>query len=141
MLVLSRKIGQQIRIGDQITLTVVKSKGNTVRIGIEAPKDVRVVRAELPRFESLPSDGDTSAAAPRQESSELPAPVGTLRLLDERADRRRVGDQGRSGRAFSAGTPASDISRHPERWSVASMRDRVQSALAARTTDPADALR
>ncbi len=48
MLVLSRKIGQQIRIGDQITLTIVKTQGQTVRVGIEAPREVRVIRAELP---------------------------------------------------------------------------------------------
>src|SRR5262245_17651226 len=49
MLVLSRKQQQQIKIGDQITVTIVKVKGNTVRVGIEAPRDVRVIRAELPK--------------------------------------------------------------------------------------------
>ncbi len=48
MLVLSRKLGQQIRIGENVTVTIVKTQGKTVRIGIEAPKDIRVVRAELP---------------------------------------------------------------------------------------------
>ena len=47
MLVLSRKEQQQIRIGDTVTLTILKTKGKTVRIGIEAPRDARVVRAEL----------------------------------------------------------------------------------------------
>ncbi len=49
MLVLSRKINEEIVIGDNIKVTVLKLKGNTVRIGIEAPNDVRVLRAELPR--------------------------------------------------------------------------------------------
>jgi carbon storage regulator CsrA len=48
MLVLTRKLQQQIRIGDQITVTILRVKGHTVRIGIEAPRDVRVVRGELP---------------------------------------------------------------------------------------------
>ena len=51
MLVLSRKQQQDIVIGDDIKITVLKVKGNTVRLGIEAPKDVRVVRGELPREE------------------------------------------------------------------------------------------
>ena len=47
MLVLSRKENEQIRIGDNIVVTIVKVKGNLVRIGIEAPKDVRIMRSEL----------------------------------------------------------------------------------------------
>lgn len=46
MLVLSRKQGQVVTIGDDIRLTVLSVKGRTVRIGIEAPEAVRVVRAE-----------------------------------------------------------------------------------------------
>ena len=48
MLVLTRKLQQQIKIGDQITVTILRVKGHTVRVGIEAPRDVRVVRGELP---------------------------------------------------------------------------------------------
>ena len=47
MLVLSRKPGEQIRIGNNITLTVVSIKGNQVRLGIQAPDDVRILRQEL----------------------------------------------------------------------------------------------
>ena len=47
MLVLCRSVDQQIRIGDEIVLTVVRIHGNRVHIGIEAPKDVRIDRAEL----------------------------------------------------------------------------------------------
>ena len=52
MLVLSRKQQQQIKIGEQITVTVLRVKGNTVRIGVQAPRDVRVIRGELPKNES-----------------------------------------------------------------------------------------
>lgn len=51
MLVLSRKQQEQIKIGDQITVTIVRVKGNTVRVGIEAPRDVRVIRGELPKLD------------------------------------------------------------------------------------------
>lgn len=47
MLVLTRKAQQQIQIGDNITVTIVRVKGQSVRIGIEAPRNVRVVRGEL----------------------------------------------------------------------------------------------
>jgi len=46
-LVLSRKPGEQIRIGNNITLTVVSIKANQVRLGIQAPDDVRILRQEL----------------------------------------------------------------------------------------------
>ena len=48
MLVLTRKLNEQIQIGDNITVSVLRIKGNSVRIGISAPRDVRVVRGELP---------------------------------------------------------------------------------------------
>lgn len=47
MLVLSRKVGEKIVINDNITLIVVAIRGNCVRLGIEAPDDVHVMRSEL----------------------------------------------------------------------------------------------
>ena len=47
MLVLTRKNQEKIRIGDDITITVIKTKGKSVRLGIEAPNDVPVLRGEL----------------------------------------------------------------------------------------------
>ena len=47
MLVLSRKESQRIRLGDSIVVTVVKIAGDKVRVGIEAPADVLVLRDEL----------------------------------------------------------------------------------------------
>ncbi len=47
MLVLSRKVGERILIGDQIAITVVRISGGGVRIGIEAPSHMAVVREEL----------------------------------------------------------------------------------------------
>jgi carbon storage regulator len=47
MLVLSRKIGEKLVIGDNITVVVSRVAGNRVTLGIEAPADVRIVRGEL----------------------------------------------------------------------------------------------
>jgi carbon storage regulator len=47
MLILSRNVGQKIRINDDITIIVVGSQGNKVRVGIEAPKDMIVDREEI----------------------------------------------------------------------------------------------
>ena len=47
MLVLTRKIEEQIRIGNDITISILRVKGNTVRVGIDAPRSIRVVRGEL----------------------------------------------------------------------------------------------
>ena len=47
MLVLTRKSGEAIRIGDSVSLTILEIKGNQVRIGIDAPDDVVVYREEV----------------------------------------------------------------------------------------------
>ena len=47
MLVLSRKQNERIRVGDSVVVTIVRVSGDKVRIGIEAPADVRVLRDEL----------------------------------------------------------------------------------------------
>lgn len=47
MLVLTRKPGEKIHIGPDITVTVLEAVGNKIRIGIDAPQDVKVLRAEL----------------------------------------------------------------------------------------------
>jgi carbon storage regulator len=47
MLVLTRKIDQKILIGDNIEITLVAISGDTARIGIEAPKDIKIMRLEV----------------------------------------------------------------------------------------------
>lgn len=59
MLVLSRKIREQIQIGNEVTITILRVNGNSVRIGIEAPTDVRILRAELSRV--TPEESKTAA--------------------------------------------------------------------------------
>lgn len=64
MLVLSRKLGERICIGNDVTISVVKISGNRVRIGIEAPDHVEVLRGELHAWTSQESrDTDTRPAA------------------------------------------------------------------------------
>ena len=47
MLILTRRVGETLVIGDDVTVTVLGSKGNQVRIGVSAPKDVAVHREEI----------------------------------------------------------------------------------------------
>jgi carbon storage regulator len=47
MLILTRKVGEALMIGDDVTVTVLAVKGNQVRIGIDAPKNVPVHREEI----------------------------------------------------------------------------------------------
>jgi carbon storage regulator len=63
MLVLSRKESQRIRLGDSIVITIVKVSGDKVRIGIDAPADVLVLRDEL-EPNQRPSAAVDSATAP-----------------------------------------------------------------------------
>ena len=72
MLVLTRKIDEQILIGDDIKVTLVRVRGNTVRIGIEAPRDVRIVRGELEKL-----DGVEFEISDREQAFAHPAKIAT----------------------------------------------------------------
>jgi carbon storage regulator len=65
MLVLTRKLMEKLFIGDDICVTIVRLEGGQVRLGIDAPRDVKVVRAEL-----VPE-----RASPRLRSDHRSAPV------------------------------------------------------------------
>lgn len=60
MLILSRKIDQKIKIGDSITLTIIDVKGDQVKIGVEAPSDVKVYRQEV--FSAIQSENKAAAS-------------------------------------------------------------------------------
>lgn len=47
MLILTRRIGETLMVGDEVTVTVLGVKGNQVRLGVDAPKDVSVHREEI----------------------------------------------------------------------------------------------
>jgi carbon storage regulator len=56
MLMLTRKVGEKIRIGNDIELVVTKISGSRVTLGVTAPRDVRIVRSELKPLELLDHD-------------------------------------------------------------------------------------
>ena len=53
MLVISRKAGESFLIGDNIEVTIFETSGDKVKLGISAPKDIRVIRRELKETESI----------------------------------------------------------------------------------------
>tara|TARA_B100001769_G_scaffold255898_1_gene232752 strand:- start:269 stop:469 length:201 start_codon:yes stop_codon:yes gene_type:complete len=60
MLILTRRIGETLMVGDDVTITVLGVKGNQVRIGVNAPKDVAVHREEIyERIQSEKAGNDT----------------------------------------------------------------------------------
>jgi carbon storage regulator len=56
MLILTRRVGETLMIGDEVTVTVLGIKGNQVRIGVKAPKEVVVHREEI--FERVRAEPD-----------------------------------------------------------------------------------
>ena len=60
MLVLSRRIGESLTLGDNITVRVIHVRGGRVRLAIDAPQSVRIRRQELPPPESINEQRPTS---------------------------------------------------------------------------------
>ncbi|WP_151702816.1 carbon storage regulator CsrA [Nitrincola alkalilacustris] len=59
MLILTRRVGETLMVGDDVTVTVLGVKGNQVRIGVNAPKDVSVHREEIyQRIQREKSEGE-----------------------------------------------------------------------------------
>lgn len=63
MLVLSRKTGERIQIGNDVVVTIVRIGPNNVRIGIEAPRELSVIREELVGFDQ---QAQSAAESPQQ---------------------------------------------------------------------------
>jgi len=64
MLILTRRVGETLMIGNEVTVTVLGVKGNQVRIGVNAPKDVAVHREEIFERIKREEDHDSRAGAP-----------------------------------------------------------------------------
>jgi len=74
MLVLTRKPQERIQIGENITITIVRIKGRAVRVGIEAPDSVRIVRGELTADFDPPAEPPAEHRSRENESCESTKP-------------------------------------------------------------------
>jgi carbon storage regulator len=68
MLVLTRKVGEGVKIDENIFVRIVQVKGKQVRIGIEAPKETRIQREELDSTDATPSNKDLKDKTPNMDS-------------------------------------------------------------------------
>jgi carbon storage regulator len=73
MLVLSRKPGEALRVGEEVEITVVEVKGDMVRLGIQAPRDVQVWRKEL--WEAIVAENIKAAEKAAAVTPAMPVPV------------------------------------------------------------------
>ena len=60
MLILTRRIGETLMVGDEVTVTVLSTKGNQVRLGVNAPKHIKVHREEI--YERIQSEKEQKTA-------------------------------------------------------------------------------
>lgn len=66
MLILSRKVDEKIKIGDDITLTIIEVHGDMVKIGVEAPKNIKVFRQEV--FDAIQNENKAAAAQSSEDA-------------------------------------------------------------------------
>ena len=73
MLILTRRVGETVMIGDDVTITVLGVKGNQVRVGINAPKSIAVHREEI--YERIKREHAAEGGDPQQNGFASPPPA------------------------------------------------------------------
>lgn len=68
MLILTRRVGETLMVGDNVSITVLGIKGNQVRIGINAPKDVAVHREEI--YQRIQKEKDGKSGQPGSDETD-----------------------------------------------------------------------
>ena len=79
MLILSRKIDEKIKIGTDITITLIDVHGDQVKIGVEAPKDVKVFRQEV--FDAIQNENKAAVVAEADGNEKAISAVSALSKL------------------------------------------------------------
>ena len=67
MLILSRKLDEKIKIGNDITITIIDVHGDQVKIGVEAPKNVKVFRQEV--FDAIQTENKAAVVSKEKENN------------------------------------------------------------------------
>ncbi|REJ64489.1 MAG: carbon storage regulator [Planctomycetota bacterium] len=83
MLVLSRQVGEQIKIGENIVVIVSRIAGNRVMLAVDAPRDVHIVRGEL---KPLPPEERGRSGKKRKEDKPISVPVAPAIDVENRID-------------------------------------------------------
>lgn len=79
MLILSRKIDEKIKIGEDITITLIDVHGDQVKIGVEAPKHVKVFRQEV--YDAIQNENKAALAEPAADEKTKSAVSALSKLL------------------------------------------------------------
>ncbi|MCW2526755.1 MAG: csrA [Pseudonocardiales bacterium] len=136
MLILTRRVGESIVVGDDIVLTVFEVRGDAVRVGIEAPRSVQVHRQEV--YDELkrlneqsvsPSDDAVDALRDALGGAEPPADQPDLSLVPDETDPA-------SGPAPQSPAPQSSVAEPPAAQSPATQTPATQSPVTQSSPRP-----